>query len=63
MKRVDDFKKLDNDGISATSIFGSAIVLFRVKTLINLIIHLVFAALYALEHNNQVLLYSEAVGL
>ena len=63
MKRVDDFKKLPSDDEAGTLsiLFGSAIVLFRMKTLINLILHLLFAALYAFEHNNQVTLYSEAL--
>ena len=56
MKRVDDFKKLSDGNeignASLLNLFGSGIVLFRMKTLINLILHLVFAALYALEHNN-----------
>ena len=62
MRRGDDFKKLDNND-SLQSIFVSSIAAFRMKTLINLILHLVFAALYAFEHNNQVILYSDAINV
>ena len=61
---TDDFKKPGNgDSFNSETLFGSAIVAFRVKTTINLILHLIFAALYAFEHNNQVLRYSDAINV
>ena len=53
-KGTDDFKKLGSNGNSFDNdtLFSSAIVAFRMKTTINVILHMVFASLYAFEHNN-----------
>ena len=67
MQGSDDFRKDSNnqsnqDKNAALTLFGSSIALFRSKALLNLILHLVFASLYAFEHNNQVVLYTEAIA-
>ena len=65
MKGSDDFKNSTNTKdapLTVSAIFGSSIVAFRMKTLFNLMIHLVFAGLYAFEHNNQVVLYTNAIS-
>ena len=59
---TDDFKKHGNNDFSAETFFGSAIVAFRMKTTINLLLHMTFAALYAFEYNNQVVLYTDAIS-
>ena len=63
MKRVDDFQKLSAGDSGQISIFGNPLVIFRLKTLINLIFHLIFALLYAFEHNHQVTSYSDALSV
>ena len=37
---------------------SNQLVLFRLRTFVNMLVHLVFGTLYAFEHNNQVELYS-----
>ena len=67
MKGSDDFRNSTNTKddlapLTTNKIFGSSIVAFRMKTLFNLMTHLVFAGLYAFEHNNQVVLYTNAIS-
>ena len=60
MKGADNYSKLrssdSNDGESA-SLLGTPLTAFRMRAFFNLIVHLVFAGLYAFEHNNQVILH------
>ena len=60
MKESDNYSKLrssdSTDDDSANSGLGSPLAAFRMRTFFNLIAHLIFAGLYAFEHNNQVIL-------
>ena len=60
MKGNDNYSKLRSsdsaDGDSANSGLGSPLAAFRMRAFFNLIAHLIFAGLYAFEHNNQVIL-------
>ena len=66
MKGDDDFKKLSTGGFSSStllSIFGSALVVFRIKTLIVFTLHMIFASLYAIEHNYQVAIHAQEAAM
>ena len=66
MKRDDDFKKLSTDGFSSPallSIFESALVVFRIKTLIVFTLHMIFATLYACEYNYQVAIHAQEAAI
>ena len=60
MKGNDNYSKLRSsdsaDADSANLGLSSPLAAFRMRAFFNLIAHLIFAGLYAFEHNNQVIL-------